>query len=247
MPSRGQYFVPFPYSVWDNYTLGYRVGGRRDLRVVSTVRVHAEKQPARTRVVRFLKEIVFGELGLEPGNEAVVGDTGGHRQTVDASYFDLMRRAMVVVTCNPSFWDGDFRLFEALSSGALVFTDELHTPQPFPLVDGVHCVVYDNHDKADLRRKLDYYLAHPREAARIAANGLAHVLRHHRAVSRVDYFLRTLDDKWRRHPEEDYGRDPRPPARPAPYQETGFTIRASKDHELHALAFPPDPNRPLLG
>ena len=152
-----------------------------------------------------------------------------------------------VVTCNPSHWDGDFRLFEALSSGALVFTDELHTPQPYALVDGVHCVVYDTHDKGDLRRKLAYYLERPREAARIAANGLAHVLRHHRAVSRVDYVLRTLDDKWRLHPEEDRGREPRPPPRAARYAETGFAIRASRDHELHALAFPPDPKRPLIG
>ena len=246
-PALGQYFVPFPYSVWDNYTSGMVLGAPRDVRVVCTVRTHAEKQPARTRVVGFLKEILFGEFGLNPGEDAVVGDTGGHRKTVDASYFGWMRSAQIVVTCNPSHWDGDFRLFEALSSGALVFTDELHTPQPYALVDGVHCVVYDTHDKGDLRRKLAYYLERPREAARIAANGLAHVLRHHRAVSRVDYVLRTLDDKWRLHPEEDRGREPRPPPRAARYAETGFAIRASRDHELHALAFPPDPKRPLIG
>ena len=40
---------------------------------------------------------------------------------------------------------------------------------------------------------------------------------------------------------------PRPPPRAARYAETGFAIRASRDHELHALAFPPDPKRPLIG
>ena len=77
-----------------------------------------------------IDQILFGEFGLAPGEDAVVGDTGGHRKTVDASYFGWMRSAQIVVTCNPSHWDGDFRLFEALASGALVFTDELHTPQP---------------------------------------------------------------------------------------------------------------------
>ena len=105
-PALGQYFVPFPYSVWDNYTSGMVLGAPRDVRVVCTVRTHAEKQPARTRVVGFLKEILFGEFGLAPGEDAVVGDTGGHRKTVDASYFGWMRSAQIVVTCNPSHWDG---------------------------------------------------------------------------------------------------------------------------------------------
>ena len=32
--------------------------------------------------------------------------------------------AKIVVTCNPSHSEGDFRTFEALASGALVFVDE---------------------------------------------------------------------------------------------------------------------------
>jgi len=36
-----------------------------------------------------------------------------------------MREARIVVTCNPSHWEGDFRLFEAMLSGALVFVDEM--------------------------------------------------------------------------------------------------------------------------
>jgi len=104
----------------------------------------------------------------------------------------------------------------------------------YPLVDGVHVVVYDTHDAGDLRRKLRYYLARPEAAAKIAANGLAHVLRHHRAVSRVDYILRTLAEKWRRHPEGPGGA-----ARAgAAFSETGFDIRASRAHELHAAPFP---------
>ena len=198
-PDRGQYFAPLPYAVWDNYTHGLQLGSERDLRVVSTIRSSLKRQPARTRVVEFLKSILYEDMQLTE-DEAVVGDTGGHRKTLDNSYFGLMRRAQIVVTCNPVVLGRDFRLFEALSSGALVFTDELHTPVPYPLVDGVHLVVYDHADRNDLERKLRYYLARPEEAARVAANGLAHVLRHHRAVSRVDYVLRSLADKWQAIP-----------------------------------------------
>ena len=40
---------------------------------VCTVRTHAGRQPARTRVVGFLKEIAFGAMGLEP-EEVLVRD-----------------------------------------------------------------------------------------------------------------------------------------------------------------------------
>ena len=46
---------------------------------------------------------------------------------------------------------GDFRLWEAMASGSLVFVDEMSTPMPYPLLDGVHIVVYDNNDEAGLR------------------------------------------------------------------------------------------------
>ena len=116
-PRDGRYFAPLPYATWDNYTKGLRLFANRDVRVVCTVRVHAEKQPARTRVVNWLRDFLYGELGLSDGDDALVGDTGGHRKMIDSSYFDWMRRAQIIVTCNPSHWDGDFRLFEALASG----------------------------------------------------------------------------------------------------------------------------------
>ncbi|KAJ1462050.1 hypothetical protein M885DRAFT_506121 [Pelagophyceae sp. CCMP2097] len=186
---RGHVFAPLPYALWDNYTHGLTIGALRPLDVVCTVRTHATVQPARTRVVSWLVAAT-DRLGLVDGVERVIGDTGGHRQKVDAVYFDLMRRSKIVVTCNPSHWDGDFRLFEALSSGALVMTDELHTPSPHAFIDGEHLVVYDSHDQADFSAKVDYYVRHPEEAAVIAARGLAHALKYHRAVTRADYVLR---------------------------------------------------------
>ncbi len=43
------------------------------------------------------------------------------RTTVDTNYFEQMYRARIIVTVNPSGWEGDFRFMEALASGALIF------------------------------------------------------------------------------------------------------------------------------
>ncbi|KAH8069738.1 hypothetical protein JL721_5627 [Aureococcus anophagefferens] len=104
-------------------------------------------------------------------------------------------RAKVVVTCNPTGWEGDFRLFEALSSGALVMVDRMGTPYHHPLIDGEHVVFYDHTNKTDLLEKLDHALKRPHWARKVGVKGYAHVLRHHRAVSWVDYFLRTAHAK----------------------------------------------------
>jgi len=34
------------------------------------------------------------------------------RTTVSTSYFDQMRDAEIIVTVNPAYWEGDFRLWE---------------------------------------------------------------------------------------------------------------------------------------
>lgn len=70
----------------------------------------------------------------------------------------------------------------------------MYTPHPRPFVDGVHVVVYDNSDPDAFFEKLTYYLARPDEARKIAAAGLKHALTHHRAVSRLDFILRSAHE-----------------------------------------------------
>lgn len=102
-----------------------------------------------------------------------------------------MYNAQIVVTVNPANWEGDFRLWEAMGTGALIFVDPLFVPHQFPLVDGVHVVYYSNSNKTELFEKLDYYLANPKKAREIAINGYLHALKYHRTVSLMDYVLRT--------------------------------------------------------
>ncbi|KAH8059082.1 hypothetical protein JL722_5635 [Aureococcus anophagefferens] len=59
----------------------------------------------------------------------------------------------------------------------------------------VHVVFYDHTNKTDLLEKLDHALKRPHWARKVGVKGYAHVLRHHRAVSWVDYFLRTAHAK----------------------------------------------------
>ena len=111
------------------------------------------------------------------------------RTSINKAYFEHMHNAKIIVTVNPAQWEGDFRLWESLASGALVFVDYLFVPHPFPLLNGIHIVYYSNHNKTELWSKLDYYLSHPQEAQKIAQNGYLHAMKYHRAVNLIDYVL----------------------------------------------------------
>lgn len=117
------------------------------------------------------------------------------RKSVSVQYFQQMYNAQIIVTVNPAHWEGDFRLWEAMCTGALIFVDPLFVPHPFPLIDGKHVVFFDNNNKTDLFTKLDYYRENVVEARRIAITGYLHAMKYHRTVNMVDYFLRTAHTK----------------------------------------------------
>jgi hypothetical protein len=102
-----------------------------------------------------------------------------------------MTTSRIIVTVNPSYWEGDFRLWESMSSGALVFCDHIMVPHPYPLLDGQHIVFFDSNNQTDLWTKLDYYLSHPEESQAIAWRGYHHAMQFHRTANFIDYVLRT--------------------------------------------------------
>lgn len=143
-------YYPMTYSVSNNYTSGVFYTDRTH-EIVCTLRKNV-KQPARARILEWVAEIVQ-EHSIE--NISIVGEVNhAQRRTIDKAYLEHNRNAKIVVTCNPSFWDGDFRTWEAMASGALVFVDQMHVPVAYPLIDGVHLIIYDNHDRETFRRKL---------------------------------------------------------------------------------------------
>lgn len=83
---------------------------------------------------------------------------------VNRGYYDIMKKSRIIVTANPSDWEGDFRLWEALLTGNLVMCDRMICNPG--LVDKTHIVWYDNPEHLDIL--LTYYLKNPED---IGKNG----------------------------------------------------------------------------
>lgn len=99
----------------------------------------------------------------------------------------------------------DFRLCEALASGAMILVDHMYVPRPNPFLDHQHLVYYgssplapvtatnsftDNNNKTDLFEKLDYYVRDEMAAREIAWRGYLHAMKFHRAASLVDFVFK---------------------------------------------------------
>ena len=166
-----------PYSISDAYLSSDNQGGR-PLDIVCTLRVGQGVYPARARVLAWARAYAaarnltgyFGEV------------TTSTRTALSPLYLKLMRAARVVVTCNPGDWEGDFRTWEALASGAAVVRDRLYAPTPH----GDFGVVYDARSRASFDAAMDR--AHA-DAGALGRRALTDALAHHRAVSRVDWLL----------------------------------------------------------
>jgi len=134
-------------------------------------------------------------VGVVDGN--CVGKGSGY--CFGHNYLRHLRDAKIIVTCNPSTWEGDFRTWEAFLSGAMVMVDTMYIlpRMPNPPIDGTHFVMYDPTKKEDFMAKLKYYSdpANADEVRAIAHAGYEFVLRHHMAVNRVDYVLETVRSK----------------------------------------------------
>lgn len=118
-----------------------------------------------------------------------VGQTEG-RRTPQEEYCKLMATTKIVVTATPDGWEGDYRLMEAMSSGALVLHNRMILPPP-GLVDGKHWIVYNDH--VDMLEKVYYYMAHQDKAKAIGEAGMNYVMNHHRPHHRVESWLRTIN------------------------------------------------------
>lgn len=102
-------------------------------------------------------------------------------------YCDISTNAKIIVTACPPTCEGDYRLMEAMTSGALVMHNKMILP-PKGLLDGKHWIVYDN--ACDLQDKLNYYVEHSGEAEQIATAGRDFVLNNHRPHHRVEEWLK---------------------------------------------------------
>ncbi len=118
------------------------------------------------------------------------GEAG--RVSMGKEYIDKMLRSKIVVNCNPDEWEGDYRLFETLSCGAMVIVDKMITPVVNPFQNKEHLVYYSS--IKELEKVLDYYLSQAGDSERIkiAQKGYEYALKYHKTSNRIDEILEII-------------------------------------------------------
>jgi hypothetical protein len=86
------------------------------------------------------------------------------RTKVSKNYLEALLTTKIVVVAQRDMWEDHYRLFEAISCGALVMTDPMLS-LPDELVDGENIIVY--HSLDHLRKLVHYYLDPARNDERL--------------------------------------------------------------------------------
>lgn len=208
--------LPMTYPIAEAYVRNlFSLMKDRDIEITSTLR-GSKADPCRMRVRQWVEEYCRAR-GIK---KFIAGEVNHQSRTVvSTGYLGQMYRSRIVVTSNPSGWEGDFRLMEAISTGSLIFVDQMYVPRPFPLIADQHVVYYDNNNKTDVFEKLDFYRKNTERARRVAVGGYLHAMKFHRAACLMDYIFRTIHAKL---VLEQQGPDA---ARALQYTATGFHMR----------------------
>lgn len=114
------------------------------------------------------------------GTVGTAGATG--RTRPNRAYLRMLANCKVVVTCNPSGWEGDSRLGEALVSGALVLSDRMLDVPP-GAVPGENLLFYEN--TTQMLAQVQAALDNPIVSARIASRGSEGASNYSQLIQRV--------------------------------------------------------------
>jgi len=189
------YMHPLTMAIMDEFISDphHYKNSKRDVILSCTLRKKEKRGHIdRIRILRLLKHMKL------QGNVQIGQFNKGNMKRFNApdmrGYFDLLRRSRIVVTCNPSKWEGDHRTWEAFANGALVFVDRTLTPLVHPLIDGKHCIFYDLSDEGleKLQKKIFFFLANPQWADDIAKAGHEFTMKYHRSSNRIDEILEVI-------------------------------------------------------
>ena len=172
-------YAKAPTSYYDlNRFHSYRTG-------IETAIGHSDTRRLCPTILKLAKEWYGCEYKMHIGKTHSSCVEG--RRTPQQEYVNKMSRSQIIVSAQPDGWEGDYRLMESLSSGALVLHNRMQLP-PRGLVDGTHWVLYDNH--MDMLDKVYHYACHPDKAAKIGTAGKKFVEKNHMPVNRVEEWLR---------------------------------------------------------
>lgn len=180
------HFHPLMPAIMDEFIIDEDI--ERDIVLSCTVRPHV-RHHNKGRLLNFIKRMnIQGKTQIGELNQ---GHMNRFNDPEMREYFRLLKRSRIVVTCNPSRWEGDKRTWETLANGALVFVDKMYTPMVHPLVDDKHCIFYDFSDRGfmNLEHRILYFLENSVQAEAIAREGHEFAMKYHRSSSRIDDIL----------------------------------------------------------
>ena len=179
--------IPISHCLKNEVLYFKNINNKRDIDI--SVFFRKGKREHRTRVARFIAN-EFSNYKIH------VGICGRHKEvgrtSIQMDYYNKMFRSKIVITCNPKNWEGDYRTWEALSSGAMVVVDKMLTPIVNPLIDKKHVVFYDRNNLEDLKTKILFYLKNPDLIEKIGKEGNSYALKYHKASNRIDEILSHL-------------------------------------------------------
>jgi len=94
-------------------------------------------------------------------DQFLIGILGSGQSDSDWSrqFLEHLANTKIIITCNPNGSEGDFRLWEALLSGALIFVDKMTTLDwlPHPFVHKKHLIFHDSTNQTEFDELLGYY------------------------------------------------------------------------------------------
>lgn len=110
-------------------------------------------------------------------------------------YLSVLNSSKIILTAAPMNHSGDSRIWEALSSRSLVFTDELHIKNEFPLKDGEHILTYDSLSIESINNMLNQVIdiiSDDKLIDRFSTSSYEYVMEHHRPIDRVIYMFKSI-------------------------------------------------------
>jgi len=184
--SHPPHYHPLTMAIMDEFIIDEDI--EKDIALSCTLR-RKGRHFNRIRVLELL-----GKMDIQ-GKTQIGELNAGHMRRFNEpdmrEYFRLLKRSKIVITCNPTKWEGDFRIWEAFANGALVFIDKIYTPMIHPLIDGKHCIFYEMSPSGleELRKRILYFLKEIDHADDIAKAGHEFTMKYHRASNRIDEIL----------------------------------------------------------
>ncbi len=128
-------------------------------------------------------------------NGSVSGQTFRNYSLKEGAYFAALNQTRISLSFRGEGFD-TLRFWEVPMCGSLLLSESPVIQIPHPFSHGRNALFCKN-DLSDLTELIDRYLPRPEEAAQIAAEGQAHLLKYHTHRRRAEYMLEVLESKLR--------------------------------------------------